>query len=81
MGEKTDQAKGRIKEAIGTVTGDEGLEREGRDDRLAGEANEKIGDAKDKVVEVVDKAKEKLGEAKDKVDEVIDKTRETVHRK
>lgn len=73
MGEKTDQAKGHIKEAIGGVTGDKDLEREGRDDRLAGEAKEKIGDAKDKVEEVVDSAK-------DKVDEVIDKVKDAAHR-
>ena len=70
MGEKTDQAKGHVKEAIGTLTGDEDLKREGRDDRLAGEVKEKIDD-------VVDKAREKLGDAKDKVDEVIDKTKNT----
>lgn len=73
MGEKTEQAKGRIEEAVGSLTGDEDLERKGRDDRLAGEAKEKVGD-------VVDKAEEKLGGAKDKVAELIDKTKDAAHR-
>ena len=73
MGEKADQAKGRAKEAIGALAGDEDLEREGRQDRVAGEAKEKLGD-------VVDKAKEALGAAKDKLDEVIDKAKDRVQR-
>lgn len=55
MSGKMDQAKGRIKEAAGTLTGDEELEAEGRTDRLAGEAKEK-----DKVEDVIDKAKDML---------------------
>jgi uncharacterized protein YjbJ (UPF0337 family) len=57
MGAKTDQAKGRAKEAVGTVTGDKDLESEGKVDRRAGEAKEKVGQAKDKINEVIDKAK------------------------
>ena len=54
MGEKTDQVKGRIKEAAGSLTGDEDLEAEGKADRRVGEAKEKVGEAKDEVVGVVD---------------------------
>ena len=60
MGEKTDQAKGRVKEAVGSLTDDKDLKREGRTDRLAGEAKEKLGHAKDKVEEVIDKAKDSM---------------------
>jgi len=60
MGEKTDQAKGRVKEAAGALTGDKDLESEGKADRAAGEIKEKIGDVKDKVEDVVDKAKDVL---------------------
>jgi uncharacterized protein YjbJ (UPF0337 family) len=74
MGEKADQAKGRVKEAAGVLVGDEDLESEGKADRRAGEAKEKLGDAKDKVEEVIDTAK-------DKVEEVIDKTKDAAHRK
>ena len=60
MGEKTDQVKGRVKEAVGSLTDDKDLKREGRTDRLAGEAKEKLGHAKDKVEEVIDKAKDSM---------------------
>ena len=58
MGEKTDQAKGRVKEAIGDLTDDDDLKREGKTDRISGEIKEKAGDAKDKVEEVIDKTKD-----------------------
>jgi uncharacterized protein YjbJ (UPF0337 family) len=53
MSDKTDQAKGRIKEAAGDVTGDNDLKREGKTDRAAGEVKEKVGDAVDKVKDAV----------------------------
>jgi uncharacterized protein YjbJ (UPF0337 family) len=74
MGAKTDQVKGQVKEAAGNLTGDKDLESEGKADRRAGEAKEKVGHAKDKVEEVIDKAK-------DKVEEVIDKAKDTANRK
>jgi uncharacterized protein YjbJ (UPF0337 family) len=49
MGDKTDQIKGRAKEAAGDVTNDRSLKREGTAERLAGEAKEKAGKAIDKV--------------------------------
>lgn len=58
MGEKSDQVKGHAKEAVGDVTDDDDLKREGKADRLAGKAKEKAGDAKDKVDEVTDKIKD-----------------------
>lgn len=51
MGEKTDQVKGRVKEAVGDITDNDKLEHEGQADRRAGEA-------KEKVEEVIDKAKD-----------------------
>jgi uncharacterized protein YjbJ (UPF0337 family) len=74
MAGKTDQAKGRAKEAVGSLTGDKDLKSEGKADRRAGEAKEKVDHAKDKVKEVVDKTK-------DKAEEVIDKAKDAVHRK
>ncbi len=68
MGAKSDQVKGQVKEAVGSLTGDKDLESEGKADRRAGEAKEKLGDATDKVEEVIDTAK-------DKVEEVIDKAK------
>jgi uncharacterized protein YjbJ (UPF0337 family) len=74
MAGKTDQAKGRAKEAVGSLTGDKDLKSEGKADRRAGEAKEKLDHAKDKVEKVVDKTK-------DKAKEVIDKTKDALHRK
>jgi uncharacterized protein YjbJ (UPF0337 family) len=54
MGEKTDQAKGRVKEAAGDLTNDDDLKREGKVERKAGEVKEKVGDAVDKVKDKVD---------------------------
>ena len=48
---KFDQAKGRIKEAAGTLTDDKKMKREGKLDRAAGKMKEKFTDAVDKVKE------------------------------
>jgi uncharacterized protein YjbJ (UPF0337 family) len=53
MGEKTDEAKGRLKKATGEVTGDEDLKREGRVDKATGTVKDKIGDVGDKAKDVV----------------------------
>lgn len=46
---KADDLKGRTKEAVGALTGDDDLKREGKVDRAAGGAKEKLDDAVDKV--------------------------------
>ena len=74
MAGKTDQVKGQVKEAVGSLTGDKDLESEGKADRRAGETKEKVADAKDKVEGVIDKAE-------DKVEEVIDTAEDALHRK
>jgi uncharacterized protein YjbJ (UPF0337 family) len=53
MGENLDDAKGRVKEAAGDLTGDDDLQREGKVDQAAGTVKEKVGDAADKVKETV----------------------------
>jgi uncharacterized protein YjbJ (UPF0337 family) len=53
MSEKMDQAKGRVKEAAGNISGDKDLEREGKVERTAGEVKEKVGDAIDTVKDKV----------------------------
>ncbi len=58
MGEKTDEAKGRVKEAAGARTDDEDLKREGKLDRAAAEVKERVGDAVDKLK---DKAEDIIG--------------------
>ena len=61
MGETTDKAAGRLKQASGALTGDDRLKREG-------EAEEHKGQVKEKVNDAVDKAKDKLDELRDKAD-------------
>ena len=74
MGAKADQMKGQVKEAAGVLTGDEGLEAEGKADRRVGEIKEKLGAAKDKAEDVVDKAEAKA-------EEVVDKVKDSLHGK
>ncbi|MCB0829858.1 MAG: CsbD family protein [Solirubrobacterales bacterium] len=52
-GSKTDDIKGRAKEAAGAVTGDKELKNEGKTDQAA-------ASVKDKVEGAVDKVKDKL---------------------
>ena len=48
---KSDEVKGRVKEAAGALTGDETLKREGK-------ADQAIGKIKQKVEKVIDKVKD-----------------------
>ncbi len=49
----TDDAKGRLKEAAGDVTGDKDLKREGKADKAAGKAKEGVDKLTDKVKEAL----------------------------
>ena len=53
MAENLDDAKGRVKEAAGDLTDDNSLKNEGKVDRASGEVKDKVGDAADKVKDVV----------------------------
>jgi uncharacterized protein YjbJ (UPF0337 family) len=57
MAGKTDQMKGKAKEAVGDVTGNKDLKSEGKADRQAGEVKEKVGKVEEKVDEGIDKVK------------------------
>ena len=46
--ENTDEAKGRIKEAAGDLTGDKDLQREGKVDQVSGKAKDAVDKAGDK---------------------------------
>ena len=50
-----DEAKGRIKEAAGSLTGDDSLKNEGKVDRASGTVKDKVGDAADKAKDVINK--------------------------
>ena len=51
----TDDAKGRLKEAAGSLTDDDSLKNEGKVDQATGEVKDKVGDAADKVKDVLRK--------------------------
>lgn len=52
-----DDAKGRVKEAAGNLTGNKDLEREGKVDQVVGNIKEAVGDAADKVKDALHKDK------------------------
>lgn len=58
--EKKDEYKGRTKEAVGNLTDNEDLEREGKMDRAGSSVKGAINDTKEKAEDVVDTVKEKL---------------------
>ena len=58
MDKDLDQAKGRLKQAAGDLTGNDDLKREGRNQEHAGKAKEMLGDVKKKADDVIDKVKD-----------------------
>jgi uncharacterized protein YjbJ (UPF0337 family) len=50
---KVEDTKGRLKEAAGDITGDEGLKREGKLDQASASAKKAIDDVADKVKDIV----------------------------
>jgi uncharacterized protein YjbJ (UPF0337 family) len=51
----TDDAKGRVKEAAGDLTGDKDLQREGKVDQAGGKAKEGVEKLTDKVKDLLHK--------------------------
>ena len=50
MGDGTaDDAKGRVKEAAGSLTDDDSLKNEGKVDKATGSVKDKVGDASDAI--------------------------------
>lgn len=68
---KMDKAKGKIKEAVGKVTGNQQLEAEGQMEQVSAKVREKAADIKADVAEAVGGAFERAGsivsDLKDKV--------------
>ena len=57
MDGKTDELKGRAKEAAGDLTDNDDLKREGKTDKTAGKVKQKVEDAKDWVEDKIDDIK------------------------
>ena len=60
MGEQTDKAAGRIKQAAGAITGDDDTKRDGRRQEDKGTVKEHVNAAADRVKQGIDDAKEKV---------------------
>jgi uncharacterized protein YjbJ (UPF0337 family) len=60
MSGTADDLKGRAKEAAGAITDDDDLRREGRTDRAAGKAKDKLDDAKDWIEDKVDDVRDSV---------------------
>ena len=60
MDSNTDQAKGRVKQAVADLTGDKGLRREGKVDEAAGKAKQFTKDVKAKGDSLIEKVKDKV---------------------
>ncbi|MBI1843224.1 MAG: CsbD family protein [Actinobacteria bacterium] len=60
MDKDLDQAKGKLKQAVGDLTDNEKLEREGKADEAGGKLKEAVSRVKDKVDDAIDDAKKKL---------------------
>jgi uncharacterized protein YjbJ (UPF0337 family) len=52
---KIDQAKGRVKQAVGDVTGNKKLKAEGQVDEAGGKVEEAVGQLQRKTVAAIDK--------------------------
>ena len=55
MTEKSEDMKGRAKQAAGDVTGDESLQREGKVDQASSTVKDKVGDGADKVKDMLNR--------------------------
>ncbi len=60
MDSNLDQAKGRAKQAVGDLTNNKDLKKEGKADENAGKAKEYVDGVKDKADDIIDKVKDKV---------------------
>jgi len=60
MSGKTDELKGRTKEAYGDLTDDEKMKQEGRRDKTAGKMKGELDRAEDWAEDKIDEVKERL---------------------
>jgi len=56
----SDDAKGKVKEAAGDLSGDRDLKNEGKGDQAAGKLKDVAGGAKDKVDDAIDGVRDRV---------------------
>lgn len=71
MDPRIEDAKGRIKEAAGALTGNENLKEEGKAEQTSAKASQALNDAADTVKGVV-------ADLADKADQAVDKVRDAL---
>ena len=59
MDNNLDQATGRVKQAVGDLTDNKDLKKQGKADENAGKAKEFLEDTKDKAEDLVDKVRDR----------------------
>lgn len=59
-GGRSDEAKGRVKEAAGALTGDEKLKQEGKADQDAGKLKQAVEKVKKKTEKAIDDVKDAI---------------------
>ena len=62
--DRVQDAKGRVKEAVGDLTGNEDLENKGKVDQAKASVKGAAGDAKEKAGDVVDAFKDKVDDVR-----------------
>jgi uncharacterized protein YjbJ (UPF0337 family) len=67
MGGKSDEVKGRIKEAAGALTGNDKLRDEGKTDQAVGKVKQVVENAVDAVKGAADKVADKTRQAAKKI--------------
>ncbi len=55
-----DQVKGKVKQAVGDLTDNEDLKKEGEADETAGEVKKSLEDVKDRADDLVDRVKDRI---------------------
>lgn len=64
MSSNIDDAKGRMKEAAGALTGDDSLKRDGKADQAGSKVKDVAEKAEDKVSDAVDAVKDRMNNDK-----------------
>ena len=62
MGAKTDEVKGRAKEAVGALTDDESLKAEGKADQIGAKVKDVLENVKERTENAIDAVKDKLAD-------------------
>jgi uncharacterized protein YjbJ (UPF0337 family) len=63
---RTEEAKGKLKEAAGAITDDDELRNEGKADSASGKTKQKIDQVKDAAEDAVDRVRDKAKDALDR---------------